>query len=178
MHLSLTSFLLSGLSSTLETIAIYVGMEMEKESGDAFSLVDALEKFFRIMMDLRKTRIEFSQETFQSYTRGRAFYSKAEIWPQILSQTPLVLDPVDPFNNRLQGRNFDSDFFRTLSNKAELSLQILQKAKPPFAAKPELFSFVLKTLFPGPFSQDQFSSSPVHFMPRPTTITISMGTGR
>lgn len=141
---------------------------MEKQSGDAFTLVAALEKFFQIMKNLRNTKILFSRENLHSYRRGRAFYGNADIPPQVLSQRPLVLDPVNPFNNRLRGKNFDTEFFDILANKADASLLVLQKAKPLENANPELFSSVMQIVVPGPF-RPQTAGNSVHLIPRPTT---------
>ena len=161
----------TGLSSTMETIAIFVGMDMEKKHGDGFSLVEALEQFFQTMKQLRETKIVMSHENLQSYKTKKTFYSNAQIPQEVLRQKPLVLDPVDPFNNRLHHRNIDDSFYNTLSSKAEASLVVMREAKPPRVGNSEVFNSIVRILFPGPFAISSFGNQTIS-MPKPRSVVI------
>jgi len=84
---------------------------------------------------IKVSKIDEVYEIFQDY------YDKSEIPSEILNQRPLLMDPVNPFNNLLCGKcgygygKIDSqsenmkEFMLFMKNAAKISLDIMSRAK-------------------------------------------------
>jgi len=117
-----------GRSSIMELLAVKAGLEEENNSSYP-TIRNALKRFL-----IKVSKIDEVYEIFQDY------YDKTEIHSEILSQRPLLMDPVNPFNNLLSGRcgygygkiNSQSEnikeFMSFMKNAAKLSLDIMNRS--------------------------------------------------
>jgi len=82
----------NGRSSIMELLATKAGLEEENDNPNA----DLWNAFKRFLIKVRKIDEEYV--TFQDY------YDKSEIPSDIICQRPLLMDPVNPYNNLLSGK--------------------------------------------------------------------------
>lgn len=156
---------LSGLSSMLEALAIDVSVKL----GTGFSLVQGLEKFFEEIIALRSAKTVFSHEAMH---QCKTFYGNSLIPPSVRKQEPMLLDPNNPCNNRLEG--LGSEFFDLMKIKAERSLDFL-KAKKDKSIRRTAFIIVMKVLCPGPFNPGS-ATNPSLILP-PSVVAVSKAHG-
>lgn len=136
----------SGLSSTVEIIAVHVGIDWEANH-HWFSLYEAFQRFLSVMEDIGNAQITFTDEEIDG--RCRTFYDENDIEFSIWQQTPLVLDPVDPYNNRLSNKESHKMFVSILAPKASESLRILNNSE--YLEDEDAQLEILCALQPGPF---------------------------
>lgn len=160
---------LSGLSSMLEALAIYVGVRL----GSGFSLVQGLEKFFEEIIALRSAKIVFSREAMHGY-QCKTFYGNSDIPPSVREQEPLLLDPNNPCNNRLEG--LGSEFFDLMKIKAKRSLDFLKdNKKRKKTIRRRAFIIVMKILCPGPFKLGSATNPSLILRPSVAVSNASYG---
>jgi len=116
-----------GRSSIMELLAVKAGLE--EETNNSYPTIWKAFKRFLIKV----SKIDEVYEIFQEY------YDKTEIPCEILSQRPLLMDPVNPFNNLLSGKcgygygkiNSQSEniqeFMSFMKNAAKISLDIMSR---------------------------------------------------
>jgi len=116
-----------GRSTIMELLATKAGLEEENNNSNP-TLWNALKRFL-----IKVSKIDEVYEIFQDY------YDKTEIPNEILRQRPLLMDPVNPFNNLLSGRcgygygkiNSQSEnikeFMSFMKNAAKISLDMMNR---------------------------------------------------
>lgn len=148
-------------------MAIYIGVKLLGPFRNYFTPLDALRKFFESVKNLRDANIVFSRERMQGL-KCKTFYKDSDIPTEVSNARPLLLDPVNPRNNRLQ--EFYNEFFELIALKAEESLEVLRGELSCACTWETRFIFAQKILCPGPFirSLGEFSHIPL-----PTKVKIS-----
>lgn len=111
-------------------------------------MMNAFESFLKTMANIAKVRITFTHENMQG--RHLAFYNTRDIPHYVSNNTPLVLDPVNPNNNRLYNPHIRSFFVETLAMKATESLVAYERARRSRSADLRIY-LTLAVLWPGPF---------------------------
>jgi len=99
----------NGKSFLVELVAVSAAVQEDKESPDHFR---AFQRFLISMAAMEKLRIIFP-----------AVYSVNDIPPSLMKQTPLLLNPVNPFQNMFEC--VDSDFVSIITSAAEATLSKL-----------------------------------------------------
>jgi len=143
-----------GRSTIMELLAVKAGQEERNNASDP-SLTNAFKRFLEKVSRIKETNIVFTD-----------YYSKGEIPPEIIKQSPLLMDPVNPYNNLLGGEcgygyrifNFKStalkEFMSFMENAAEMTLKLLNNGcsdlRMVFYPQPLLFELAKKEkwLFP------------------------------
>merc|ERR1719367_1574250 len=109
----------------MELLAVKAGQE-DINNAAYPSLTNAFKRFLEKVNRIKETNIVFTD-----------YYGKAEIPPEIIKQSPLLMDPVNPYNNLLGGEcgygygKFDykskalKEFMSFMENAAEKTLKLL-----------------------------------------------------
>merc|ERR1719414_2843182 len=82
---------ISGRSTIIELLAVKAALDEENNDTNPFA-PNAFYRFLEKVHNIDKTNIIFTD-----------YYNEAEIPTEILGQTPLLMDPVNPYNNLLGG---------------------------------------------------------------------------
>ena len=105
-----------GRSYRFEVLGIKAGREEEKANGHNSSILRAFRLFLKRVENLSTQRIIFTD-----------FYDESDVPSHIRQQTPLVMDPSNPYNNLMyRFRDADQELF---SKCAKVSLSRLEKVE-------------------------------------------------
>ena len=105
-----------GRSYRFEVLGIKAGREEEKANGRNPSILRAFRLFLKRVENLSTQRIIFTD-----------FYRESDVPPHIREQTPLVMDPSNPYNNLMyKVRDADQKLF---SECAKVSLSRLERVE-------------------------------------------------
>ncbi|KAJ8027995.1 2'-5'-oligoadenylate synthase-like protein 2 [Holothuria leucospilota] len=101
-----------GRSSIME----YLGAKAAEDEEGSQNTLKGFQRFLRMIEHVSSINVFWDE-----------FYSKDDIPPYIEEQRPLLLDPTNPYNNLLRGRNVD--FLKQMSSFASVTLSRINKAK-------------------------------------------------
>ena len=113
---------LFGRSYTFELLGIKAGRDEEetkKKIGQTPSILRAFRLFLRMVRDIEQQRIVFSY--------SGDFFSESDTPDEVLNQTPLILDPSNPYNNVMS--TFSPLAQHLFSDCAKETLKKLERVK-------------------------------------------------
>ena len=107
---------LNGRSSIFEFLGIAAGREEEENNSDNPSILRAFRLFLKRVENIHSQRVIFDD-----------FYKKSDIPQNVLHQTPLLLDPSNPYNNFMH--DFESSVQSLFSGYARESSIRLERVE-------------------------------------------------
>ena len=151
-----------GKSYIFELIAVQAALEEEEEakrSRSTSTYVGALRRFWQKIQGIRQSRVIFTDN-----------FHESDIPPEIRRQTPLLINPVNRYQNQLDSEVVPPEFFKTFADCASNSLARLSASQGPHPARGDVESMALIELFKpqpllyqfenGKFKMDQFLVGP------------------
>jgi len=108
-----------GRSLIMELLACQAAIQRQENYTNP-SIANAFIAFLEMVCNLQKQNVVF-HETM-------AYYKKSDIPKDILEQRPMLMDPVNPFNNLLDIRRNSTlkDLFNVFENAAETALKMIK----------------------------------------------------
>ncbi len=147
---------ISGRSSIMELLGIAAAKQVEKDNPRKPSILEAFKCFLKKVENISTQRVAFFE----------MFYQKSDVPPRIWNQTPLLLDPTNPWNNFMKGFSPEAQSF--FSRCAQNSLELLQKVEMQYS-RSHGYPALIQVFRPQPVMRNQVSG-----VPKPTENIISV----